>query len=224
MSGDDKSQASDSDQESHTTESLSSQEEDQDEVEEDEVEQRSPRQVAAPSAHSKTLTADNGASGDDDSEEDEEEVSSNEGGEGSDDPLGAAYCLDDGSPISDTEEDVLPWRSDVKTPREFFSTEILYRYDILEPHEQDALKGTYRLELKGQDGGIWSIVVDQELRCENAKDQDADIVLSMHGKDFMNLINGRLNPQLAILAQRIKVKGDTRRAVIFQSLLTPTAE
>lgn len=158
-----------------------------------------------------------------DDDESTDEVSSNQGENVVDDPMGEAYCLDDGSPILDGTEEVLPWRSDVKSPREFFSTEILYRYDILDPGDQQALKGAYRLELKGHDGGTWTIVVDDELRVENARD-DVDIVISMYGKDFMNLINGRLNPQLAILAQRIRVRGDTRRAVIFQSLLTPTPE
>lgn len=160
---------------------------------------------------------------DSDEESEEEEVISNEGQEGRDDPMGEAYCLDDGTPIGETEEEVLPWRSDVKTPREFFNTEILYRYDILDPSEQEALKGSYRVELKGQDGGIWSIAVEDELSVDNTRN-DAEIVLSLHHKDFMNIINGRLNPQLAILAQKIKVKGDTRRAIVFQSLLTPTPE
>ena len=155
---------------------------------------------------------------------DDDEVSSNDGQAGSDDPMGEAYCLDDGSLIDEGSEEVLPWRSDVKSPREFFSTEILYRYDILEAAEQNALVGSYRLELKGNEGGIWSISVNDEITVENTADSDAEIVISMNRNDFMNIINGRLNPQLAILAQKIKVKGDTRRAVIFQSLLTPTPE
>jgi putative sterol carrier protein len=43
----------------------------------------------------------------------------------------------------------------------------------------------------------------------------------MQQKDFLDVINGILNPQLAILSQKIKVVGDVKKAVFFQSVLAP---
>ena len=140
-----------------------------------------------------------------------------------DDPLGKAYDLECGSPLEDAEES-LPWNSDVDTPKEFFSTEILYRFDILTPAEQEELSGRYLLRLKG--AGNWTVDIDKDLSVsseENTKDSDLAASLSLTEDDFLHLVNGRLNPQLAVLADKIHIKGDIEKAMSFQSLLIPSA-
>lgn len=114
-------------------------------------------------------------------------------------------------------------RARIDSPKEFFSTEMLYLYDLLLPEERDALIGRYRIELKGHQGGVWTIVLDKQLEVLNTR-EDADVVFSMHQSDFMEIINGELNPQLALLAQKVKLSGDVRKAVRFQSLLAPSEE
>lgn len=154
----------------------------------------------------------------------EEEVSSNQAEPLIDDPMGEAYDLEHGSRLDEhPDPTALPWQTDVKSPKEFFSTEILYRFDILEDDEQRAIAGTYRIELKGAEGGIWTITVGEEFKVQNSR-EDADIVLSMQLRDFLNLINGQLNPQLAVLSQKMKITGDLRRALAFQEILTPSPD
>ncbi|MCB0325889.1 MAG: SCP2 sterol-binding domain-containing protein [Bdellovibrionales bacterium] len=139
----------------------------------------------------------------------------------SDDPLGPGFDLD-GEPL-DPQAAHLPWQTDVASPKEFFGTELLYRFDIVEPEERQQFDGTYRIELKGAQGGVWTVTVAEQLEVVNRK-EDAEIVLSMSQKDFMSLVNGKLNPQLAILAQKVKLQGDVKKALLFQALLAPSYE
>lgn len=156
-----------------------------------------------------------------DSEEDgEEEVVS----QGTDDILAPAYDLEDGELI---EEDLLapqktklPWSSRVQSAKEFFSAEVLYRFDLLEEEERRELAGKFRIEIKGYQGGVWTMDLGDQLSIVNRR-EDADIVMTMYQRDFLQLVNGELNPQLALLAQKLKVSGDLHKAIAFQSLLIP---
>ncbi len=162
-------------------------------------------------------------------EEEEENSAEAEAADGADDlgfvdddPLAPAYDLERGTLI-DKQQSVLPWRSDVRTAKEFFSSELLYRFDILEDEERDKISGKYRIELKGYQGGVWTISVGNDIEVVNRK-EDADLVLIMQQRDFLQMVNGRLNPQLAILGSKIRLHGDVKRAVWFQSLLYPSAD
>jgi len=143
-----------------------------------------------------------------------------------DDPLAPAFDLELGEPISaenEREAKGLPWQSRIKSAKEFLSTELLYRYDILEQEVRNKLAGTYRLDLRGDNGGSWTLTLGDELLIENVP-SDADITLAMTHSDFVHLVNGDLNPQLAILAKKIRIGGDLKKALIFQGLLIPNGE
>lgn len=159
-------------------------------------------------------------------EEDDEEGFTHEGQAEfeRDDPLEAGYDLDEGNLIQPARIDRhFPIKTKIKTAREFFNTELLYRFDILEDDERAQLKGTYRVELKGYQGGIWTVNLGEALDVVNRK-EDAEVVLSMYQRDFLHLVNGVLNPQLAMFGQKMRVNGDIRKAVRFQCLLAPQAE
>lgn len=122
------------------------------------------------------------------------------------------------------EEDFRPVkRGRVDSAKEFFSTELIYRFDILQPNVQEELRGSYRVEVKGNAGGTWTVVVDKDLQVVNER-QEADVVMSLQQRDFVQLINGDLNPQMGILAQKIKLQGDVRKVASFQSLLYPIGQ
>jgi hypothetical protein len=141
-----------------------------------------------------------------------------------DDPLEEAYDLELEDEIHQTETDNRRRSARPKyrlaSAKEFFNTEILYRYDLLEDVEKEVIKGRYRIELKGFQGGIWTVDIHEEINVSN-RAEDADVILCMQQKDFLDVINGILNPQLAILSQKIKVVGDVKKAVFFQSVLAP---
>lgn len=158
-------------------------------------------------------------------DENEEEDSAEFLGGVEDDPLGsAAFDLDEGRPLqgelSGETRGGMPWRSRVDSAKEFFAAEILYRYDLLAPADKEKMKGNYRVELKGFRGGVWTITLGGDLVVVNRK-EDADVVLVLQQHDFLQLVNGELNPQLAILSEKIRITGDVRRAIAFELLLVP---
>jgi len=141
-----------------------------------------------------------------------------------DDPLAPGFDLEEGTPLPvGRSRGALPGRAAVKSAKEFFNGEILYRFDILEDEARNELKGKYRIELKGFQGGIWTVDVGDQLEIVNRRDE-AEIVLTMQQRDFLQLVNGDLNPQLAVFAQKMRISGDLRKAVAFQALLSPEGE
>ncbi len=113
-----------------------------------------------------------------------------------------------------------PPRAKVTSAKDFFSEEAIYRFDLLLPPQREELKGDYRIEVKGSKGGVWSLKIDNALEIVNRR-EEAKVVLSIQQKDFIQLINGDLNPQMAILAQKMRVTGDMREVATLQSLLVP---
>lgn len=157
--------------------------------------------------------------------EEEEEVYTHEGGGAPalDDPIEEAYELEEQEHQEEEpeqEERRRPSRKGIKSPKEFFNTEILYRFDIMEDDIRKKIQGTYRLELKGYQGGIWTVKVGDQLDVVNKK-EDSEITYNMQQRDFMLLVNGQLNPQLAIFAGKMKINGDLQKSVSFIELLAP---
>ena len=183
-------------------------------------------------AGSKNDVSDDDTSVDGDNEDDiDDAVTSNKqsGVEGgfdleADDPLGEAFDLEAGESLAKAEVPAaLPWKARIASAKEFFATEILYRYDILLKEERERILGQYRIELKGYQGGVWSIDIGDDISVVNRR-EDAPVVLTMQQIDFMRIVNGELNPQMAILARKVKITGDIRKAVALQLLLAPSSE
>ncbi len=51
------------------------------------------------------------------------------------------------------------------------------------------------------------------------EDKEADCVVTVNPKDFENVINGSLNPMMAFMSGKIKVKGDMGVVMKIQGLL-----
>lgn len=143
------------------------------------------------------------------------------------DEIEMVYDLDRGSPFrgSDIEDngEGLPWRSRVTSAKEFFQGEMLYRYDLLADQEREALEGSYRVELKGNKGGVWTIFLERDISIFNRR-EDAEIVFTMRSSDFISMVNGDINPQLAILAKKISIRGDLAKALHFHELFAPARD
>ncbi|HMO17239.1 MAG TPA: SCP2 sterol-binding domain-containing protein [Oligoflexia bacterium] len=142
------------------------------------------------------------------------------------DPLSAAYDLEEGNIIElgktyDDDPTTQKTRSAVTTAKEFFNQELLYRFDLLREDEREQLTGRYRIEVRGTDGGVWTLSVDKkDINIVPAK-EDADLVLMVQQDDFISVVNGYINPQIALASQRIKISGDPRKASLFQNVLAP---
>lgn len=161
----------------------------------------------------------------DEFEEEVETLNSDRELEVVDDPMAGAFDLDGGDRFEsfENEDPQTTVRNTVDSPKEFFNSEIVYRYDIIPPEDLKAIKGDYRIELRGAEGGVWSFNVADQLTVSNTH-LEADTVLIMTQRDFMDIVNGVLNPQLALLSKKIEIKGNPEMAMRVQDLLAPRVD
>ena len=165
---------------------------------------------------------------DEDDDSDDEETFQSGGAEDGpvrEDPLAPAYDLEITRAPRQREArgGHQPFKSRITSAKEFFTTEILYRFDVLEREERAKVLGSYRVELKGNKGGVWTMQVGDDLNIVNRRD-DADLVFTMQHRDFIALVNGDINPQLSLLAQKVRVTGEHRRAVSALALFAPPVD
>lgn len=163
---------------------------------------------------------------DHESDEDEEVFSNSDNYEQVDPHAPPAFALDDKEDEFDEEfEDTRPSRKKLRVGsiKEFFNTEILYRYDIMNDDEREELIGNYRIELSGNDTSIWSINLGRDITVSNDK-LDAPVVLKADSSDFLSIVNGKLNCQIALISKRVKIEGDTKKASLLQNILAPRPE
>jgi hypothetical protein len=121
------------------------------------------------------------------------------------------------------QESTVSKRSAITSTKEFFNTELLYRFDLLTNDEKEALKGSYRLEIRGADGGVWSLKLGNDVTVSPSKNE-AELVLMMNFDDFISVVNGKINPQIALASRRMKISGDSKKASLFQNILAPRPE
>jgi hypothetical protein len=164
--------------------------------------------------------------GEDDSEDESSEEDEELGGL-VDDPTEVAYTMGaDRERHRDTEIDIrsaIPSAAQVDSAKEFFLTELLYRFDILEPDFRKNLVGTFRFEIKGESGGVWTVNINDDLKVVNER-EEAEVIVSAYEDDFVNVVNGKLNPQLAILSKKLKPSGNLSKFLNVLELVSPMVE
>lgn len=73
------------------------------------------------------------------------------------------------------------------------------------------LSGTVVLDIAGPDGGKWTM--DCDSGTVEKKDMESPTVrIKMSDKDFVDMINGDLNPATAMFGGKLKIEGDMAMA------------
>ncbi len=84
----------------------------------------------------------------------------------------------------------------------------------------DGINAIYQFNLSGDDGGSWVIDLASDAKGVREGEEDtAQCVISMTAPDFMSMIQGSLNPQMAFMTGKLRVKGDMGLALKLQSIL-----
>ena len=71
------------------------------------------------------------------------------------------------------------------------------------------------------DGECWTLDLRPNKGSLEKKklEEDVDITLTMNGKTFVGLVNGKVGPQQAFLMRRLKIKGSMALAMKLQPIL-----
>ncbi len=87
---------------------------------------------------------------------------------------------------------------------------------------KDAAKGlnaVYQFDLSGDDGGKWAVLINND-QCEVQQGAHAapNITISMSAKDYLDMVAGKLNGQMAFMTGKLRIAGDMGLALKLQSL------
>jgi len=81
------------------------------------------------------------------------------------------------------------------------------------------VNATYQFELTGDGGGTYNVAVGNGA-CKVNKGPAAtpNITITMAAQDYLDMINGKLNPQMAFMGGKLKIKGDMSLALKMQQI------
>jgi putative sterol carrier protein len=102
------------------------------------------------------------------------------------------------------------------TPTELF-TSLPERFRSERAGDLDA---TYAFELTGDDGGSWTVrVADGALTVEDGLAANADVTVTASASNWMAIVEGRMDPQLAYLTKKLRVSGNLQLALRLREVV-----
>ncbi|PYZ96881.1 sterol carrier protein [Alteribacter lacisalsi] len=88
------------------------------------------------------------------------------------------------------------------------------------PKHLEGMNVRYTFNLSGEEAGVYQLQI-KEKQAEYAAEavEESDITFEMKDKDFLKLTEGSLNPTMAYMSGKLKVRGDLSHALKLQTLL-----
>jgi putative sterol carrier protein len=81
------------------------------------------------------------------------------------------------------------------------------------------LNAIYQFDLSGDGGGKWHVIINND-SCEVKEGAAASpsITISMTAQDYLDMLSGKLNGQMAFMTGKLRIAGDMGLALRMQSL------
>lgn len=88
--------------------------------------------------------------------------------------------------------------------------------------QKDAARGmnaVFQFDITGDGGGKWyAAITNGDLAISEGAHASPGVTLTMAAQDYINMTQGKLNPQLAFMTGKIKIKGDLNLAMKMQTI------
>ncbi len=96
-------------------------------------------------------------------------------------------------------------------------------FDIMPSRfNKEAAKGlnaVYQFDLSGDGGGKWQVAIkDQTIEVKEGAADSPNITISMAAQDYLDMLSGKLNGQVAFMSGKLRIAGDMGLALRMQSL------
>lgn len=105
----------------------------------------------------------------------------------------------------------------VETTADIFEKQIPNRLKD-KPDLIDKINSTYKFVVSGDSGGTWVVDLTQPGGRIAQEDTDAACTITVIDTDLIDIVNGKLNAQMAFMSGKLKVAGDMGLAMKLQSL------
>ena len=87
------------------------------------------------------------------------------------------------------------------------------------PNLAENVNATYKFDINGDGGGVWCLDLTKAGGEIRPGDGEAQCILTIKAADFIDMINGRLNPQAAFMTGKLRIAGDVGLALKLGSIL-----
>ncbi len=90
------------------------------------------------------------------------------------------------------------------------------------PEKASSINASYLFDIGGDDGGKWLVDLtgDGNWVTDGASDPEANCTVTVKSaEDWVGIATGKINPTMAFMQGKIKVKGDMSLAMKLQALL-----
>ncbi|MFW5878577.1 MAG: SCP2 sterol-binding domain-containing protein [Myxococcota bacterium] len=103
------------------------------------------------------------------------------------------------------------------SPKEYFENDVAGRLRE-RPELAQRINAVYQFEIAGESGGNWIVdLTRSEVR--EGTDEAARCTVSILDVDFMEMVGGNLNPQMAFMSGKLKVGGDMSLAMKLTEII-----
>lgn len=105
------------------------------------------------------------------------------------------------------------------TPKEYFEEKMPKNLE----ERKETLSGInaiYEFQLSGPEGGTWTLdLCTPGGQVKSGSSGNANCTIAISDENFVKLIGGQLNPQMAFMTGKIKVQGNVGLALKLQKIL-----
>lgn len=83
------------------------------------------------------------------------------------------------------------------------------------------MNAVYQFDMTGEDGGKWyATIANDQCEVKEGTHPSPNITITSSAQDYLDIVNGKLNPQMAFMTGKLRIAGDMGLALKLQSLFS----
>ena len=104
------------------------------------------------------------------------------------------------------------------TPKSYFEEKIAQKLKD-KPETSKAVNAVYEFNITGDNGGVWTVDLTKEPGTVTPVTTGvAKCTVTATANDFLNIVSGKMNPQMAFMSGKLKIAGDMGLAMKMAQL------